>query len=100
MANKNYNKGANFERWVKKYYQNSGYRFSERTPGSKGLWDGISISIDMGGLECNIYWQAKYNCRPTKAEMSAMRKFKIGINACKRLWIKMKGQQPKVEAIE
>ncbi len=100
MPNRNYNKGANFERWVKNHYELCGYRFSERVPGSKGLWDGVASIIRSDGLEYIIYWQAKYNCKPSKAEMKAMKKFEIGENAKKKLWIKMKGQIPKVEVID
>ena len=90
MPNRNYVKGRNAEYKTKKILERQGLKVF-RMAGSKSLWDLIGfLPATKQAPEKVFFFQVKYNCRPSKAEMKAMRQFPA---LYKRLWVWEKGKK-------
>ena len=91
----NFERGREREYRSMRYLEAAGYR-AHRTAGSHGEWDVIGVAVS--GI---VLVQCKYQCRPTKAELEAMREYPAPSNAQKLVHLYEKGRHaPIVVAVE
>ena len=90
----NYERGREREYRSMRYLEAAGYR-AHRTAGSHGEFDVIGIAPS--GI---VLVQCKFNCRPTSAELEAIREYPAPANCQKLIHLYVKGRHaPEVVAV-
>jgi len=87
----NYSKGRTREYYVMQDLEGAGYQCL-RTAGSHGMWDVIAI----GPHDIRLI-QVKLNCKPSPAELQAIRAFRVIPGILKQLWIFKSGQKKPID---